>query len=135
MTRKTAFFEEWFSFKFNNLRLALVENLKCCTSVAKWLKLKVRKCWGRIPTFEEVTEKKLVGGLFVFSPSWIGLMLILKALKQNIFHAQNIVLYTVLTCAIYRSEKNIWINEQELKFTFQIMRLLNNHQYQSCSKI
>ena len=25
-------------------------------------------------------------------------------------------------------------NEQELKFTFQIMPLLNNHQYQHCSK-
>ena len=25
-------------------------------------------------------------------------------------------------------------NEQELKFTFQIMSLLNNHQYQYCPK-
>ena len=39
--------------------------LKYYTSVAKGLKLKVRKFWGRNPTFVEVTEKKLVGwGLF-----------------------------------------------------------------------
>ena len=33
------------------------------TSVAKGLKLKVRKSWGLIPTFAEVTGEKLVGGL------------------------------------------------------------------------
>ena len=38
--------------------------LKFYTSVAKGLKLKVRKFWGLIPTFVEVTEKKLIGGLF-----------------------------------------------------------------------
>ena len=43
--------------------------LKFNTSVAKGLKLKVRKFWGLIPTFVEVTGKKLVlggagGGLF-----------------------------------------------------------------------
>ena len=30
----------------------------------KWQKLKVTKYWGLIPTFVEVTEEKLVGGLF-----------------------------------------------------------------------
>ena len=53
-------------FKFNNLRLTLGANLKFYTSVAKELKLKVRKFWGLIPTFVEVTEEKLVavGGAF-----------------------------------------------------------------------
>ena len=38
--------------------------LKFYTSVAKELKLKVRKFWGLIPTFGEVTGEKLVEGLF-----------------------------------------------------------------------
>ena len=47
---------------FNNLGLALGTKLKSYTSVAKGLKLKVRKFWGLIPTFVEVTGEKLVGG-------------------------------------------------------------------------
>ena len=35
--------------------------------MAKGLKLKVKKCWGLIPTFVEVTGQKLVGGLSVFN--------------------------------------------------------------------
>ena len=62
MTRKTAFFEGWSWFKFDNLGLALGTNLKFYTIVAKGLKLKVRKFDGLIPTFAEVTEEKLVGG-------------------------------------------------------------------------
>ena len=62
MTRKTYFFEGWPWFKFNNLRLALGMALKFYTSVAKELKLKVKKFWGLIRTFVEVTWKKLVGG-------------------------------------------------------------------------
>ena len=54
---KTAFFEGW--FKFNNLGLALGMALKFYTSAAKGLKLKVRKFWGLIPSFAEVTAKKL----------------------------------------------------------------------------
>ena len=46
LTRKTAFFEGWSWFKFNNLRLVLGTNLKFYTSVAKGLKLKVRKVLG-----------------------------------------------------------------------------------------
>ena len=61
LTRKTVFFEGLFWFKFNNLGLALGENLKFYTSVAKGLKVKVRKFLGLIPTFVEVTGKKLVG--------------------------------------------------------------------------
>ena len=36
--------------------------LKFCISVAKGLKLKVRKFWGLTHTFVEVTGEKLVGG-------------------------------------------------------------------------
>ena len=35
--------------------------IKFYTSVTKVLKLKVRKFWGLIPTFAEVTEETLVG--------------------------------------------------------------------------
>ena len=45
LTRKTAFFERWSWFKFNNLGLALCTNLKSDTTVAKGSKLKVRKFW------------------------------------------------------------------------------------------
>ena len=55
-------FEGWSWFKFNNLGLTLGTNLKFYISVAKGLKLKVRKFWGLIPTFAEVTEEKPVGG-------------------------------------------------------------------------
>ena len=40
--------------------------LKFYTSVAKGLKLKIRKLWELIPTFVEVTGKKLEG--VAFSP-------------------------------------------------------------------
>ena len=67
--RKTAFFEGWSWFKFNNLGLALGLTLTFYTSLSKGLKLKVRKFWGLIPTFVEVTGEKLVGGgLFVPHP-------------------------------------------------------------------
>ena len=62
MTRKLAFFEGRSWFKFNNLGLALGTNLKFYTSVAKGLKLKVKKFWGPNPTFVEVAGEKLVGG-------------------------------------------------------------------------
>ena len=75
LTRKTTFFEGWSWFKFNNLVLALGTNFKFYTSVAKRLKLKVRKFWGLISTFVEVTGEKLVAGAFLLaSPSWVGLI-------------------------------------------------------------
>ena len=70
--KKNHFFEEWSWFKFNNLGLALCMSFKCYTSVAKGLKLKFRKFLGRIPTFVEVTEEKLLGGPF-WPPSLIVL--------------------------------------------------------------
>ena len=69
LTKKTAFFEGWSWFKFHNLGLALDTHLKFCTSVAKGLKLKVRKFWGPNLTFAEVTGEKLVGGAFLALPS------------------------------------------------------------------
>ena len=68
MTRKTAFFDGWSWFKFNNLELARGTNLIFYTSVAKGLKLKVRKLWSLTPTFVEVTGEKLVEGLFGTPP-------------------------------------------------------------------
>ena len=76
LTRKAEFFERWSWFKFNNLGLALDTNLKFYTSVAKRLKLKVRKFSGLIPTFVEVTEEKLVGRVFMLPQSWVGLMIL-----------------------------------------------------------
>ena len=64
LTRKTVFFEGWYWFKFNDLGLALGTNLKFYTSVAKGLKLKVRKFLGLISTFAEVAAEKLVVGSF-----------------------------------------------------------------------
>ena len=62
MTIKTTFcfsLGGWSWLKFNNLGLALAMVLKFYTSVAKGLKLKVRKFWELIPTFVEVTGEKL----------------------------------------------------------------------------
>ena len=44
-------------------------NLKLYTSVAKGLKLKVKKFLGLVRTFIEVTREKLVGGLFAPPPT------------------------------------------------------------------
>ena len=76
LTRRTPFFEGWSWFKLNNWQgLALGTNLKFYTSVGIKLKLKVRKFWGLIPAFIEVTGEKLVRGgrMFAGPPSWIVL--------------------------------------------------------------
>ena len=62
LTRKSAFFDGWSWFKFNNLGLALGTNLKFYTNLSNVSKLKVRKFWGLIFTFVEVTGEKLAGG-------------------------------------------------------------------------
>ena len=61
--QKNCFFDERSWFEFNNLGLALGTNLEFYTSVAKELKLKVRKFWRPNSTFVEVTGEKLVGVL------------------------------------------------------------------------
>ena len=70
LTRKTAFFKGWFWFKFNNLGLALGTNFKFYTSVAKGLKLMVRKFLGLIPTFVEVNSTTILNRVKV-SPKWL----------------------------------------------------------------
>ena len=79
LTRKTAFFDDWSWFNFNNLALVLGTSLKFYTSMAKGLKLKVRKFWGLTPTFVEVTGGKLVEGALLPSPS----LLILNRVKKR----------------------------------------------------
>ena len=69
LTRKTTFFETWSWFKFNNLGLTLAMALTVHTSVRKELKLKVRKFWGLILTFVEVTGEKTGRGPFCPTPS------------------------------------------------------------------
>ena len=48
--------------------MALGTNLQFYTSVAKRLKLKVRKFWGLVPTFVEVTGEELIRGAFLPPP-------------------------------------------------------------------
>ena len=55
LTRKNTFFERWSWFK---LTFSGFKSLHQC---GKSLKLKVRKFWGLIPTFVEVTGENLVG--------------------------------------------------------------------------
>ena len=69
MIRKTKCFEGCSWFKYNNLGLALGMALKIYTSVAKGLKLKVRKSLGPISMFVEVTEENLINGVFLLPPS------------------------------------------------------------------
>ena len=57
LTRKTNFFEGWYWFKFNNFWLTLGMALKSYTSVAKRLKLKVRKFWRLTYTFLALKRK------------------------------------------------------------------------------
>ena len=52
--------------------------------MAKELKLKVKKFWGLIPTFVEVTEEKLVGMAFLPSPLILnGVNLKLEQLQKT----------------------------------------------------
>ena len=64
LTTKNTFFEECSWFRFNNLGLALAMALIIYTSVAKGLKLKVKRFWGLIPKFVKFAREKLVGGPF-----------------------------------------------------------------------
>ena len=68
LTRKNNFFEGYSWLKFNNLGHKLSMVLKIYISVAKGLKLKVRKVFGLIFTFVEVTGEKLVGGFLAHHP-------------------------------------------------------------------
>ena len=69
-TRKTILFEGCSRSKFNNLGLQLGMALKFNANVSKGLKLKVRKFWGLIFMFVEVTRENLKRGHFTlpFNP-------------------------------------------------------------------
>ena len=83
IVQKNNFFDGCSWFKFNNLGLPLGMALKFYASVTKVLKLKVRKFWGLILTFVEVTGEKLVGMLFA-PPSSIGLNIIKYQLVEKL---------------------------------------------------
>ena len=76
---KSVFLRAW--FEFNNLGLSIGINLTFYISVAKGLKLKVRKFWGLVPTYVETAGEKLIGEPFL-SPCWIGLILIASLHKK-----------------------------------------------------
>ena len=111
MTKKTPFFEGWSKFKFNNLGLAVGANLTFYTSLWKGLKLKVKKFWGLIPTFVEVTGEKLVWGGGRFGPppppSWIGLTwkIQFQSLKSLLFIS--LFFQTVTPVTLLRQPANL----------------------------
>ena len=71
-------------------------NLKFYTSVAKGLKLKVKKFSGLVPTFVEVTGGKLVGGgLFAPPP------LILNRVKKMFLSFER---WSVIVSQIFRNK-------------------------------
>ena len=57
----------------NNFATFYEYGLNFYNSVAKGSKLKVGKFWGLIPTFEEVTREKLIGGFVPLPLYWIWL--------------------------------------------------------------
>ena len=124
LTRKTAFFEGWSWFKFNNLRLALGTNLKFYTSVKKGLKLKVRKFWGLIHTFAKVTGEKLVGGPFC-PPSWMVLRYH-DNLVSIVVNAEMTKLVSVelrLVVSNMRSETKVSLFESGYKLSAEVIPL------------
>ena len=79
------------TFKFNHLGLAVGKGFEGYTSVAKGLKLKSRKFWRLIPTFVEVSGKKLVGsGEFLTHPE--------QGLGHCSQHAKIVSFETILCC-------------------------------------
>ena len=70
----------------NNLGLVLGTNVKFYISVAKGLKLKVKKFLGLILTFVEVTGEKLVGGLFALPPPDLPPPCIIGLSFKSVFH-------------------------------------------------
>ena len=67
---KNRFFEGWSWFKFNNFGLTLGMTLKFYTSLAKGLKLKVRKVlWAKSYVGRSYSGKTGRGELFALPPS------------------------------------------------------------------
>ena len=130
---KPFFFEGWSWFKFNNLRLALVTNLKFYSSLSKGLKLKVKMFWWLILMFVEVTGENLVaeGGGRICPPSWIGLnqfKFILKDNNYKLFDSyssarikQRFVKYCSLEICFGEEQENIQISLFTVR-SFQFMK-------------
>ena len=70
LTRKTAFFEEWSWFQFNNLGLAPARNMKFYNIVAKGLK-KSQKVQGASSYVCRSYRGKAGRRAFLLPPSWI----------------------------------------------------------------
>ena len=79
--------------------------LKFYTSVVKELKLKVRKFWGQIPTFVEVTVKKLIERGPFCSPILNRVLTSIKLtwtlLDFYVFNIRAISLYLVIKILSY----------------------------------
>ena len=106
LARKTTFFETWSWFKFNNLGL-LVMALKFHTSVAKGLKLKVRKFWRLIPTVVEVCPP----------PPCLGLInvLISSFIEWGVLSSDKIIL---LGIKLWKTSSNIFLKISTCSCTF-----------------
>ena len=111
MTRKIAFFAKWSWFKFINLVLALGINFKLSTSVAKGLKLKIRKFWVWNLTFVEVTGEKLVGGGRLFAlprPTLLSILNMVNILDDEFFKKVQHFLSNMVQYNIIPTIHKIW---------------------------
>ena len=100
-------------FRFNNSGLALGTNLKFYISVAKGLKLKVRKFWGVVPTFVKITEGKLVGGAFLGPPPILNRV---KGIISKKCINYNVYKFTGSCCNAtfyWKSEKHFFVRASE----------------------
>ena len=131
ISRISLVFHWWHWFKFNNLGMALSTNLKFYSSVAKWLKLKVRKISRLIPTFVEVTGEELVGRPFCHPPpplpplsslnwndqnplSTFFTQVLPIASQNNILKSRNLVGFWKLSWIHVRNLCNFWSIKVEL---------------------
>ena len=94
--------------------LALGTNFKFYNSVAKGLKLKVKKVWRLIPTFVEVTWEKLVGGGGLFGPPPI-----LNRAKEDFFQLMNNSVF-VKTMENVRKHRNIRLATTERRRNYLV---------------
>ena len=79
--QKTNFFEGWSRLQLNNLGQVLGMSWKVYTSVAKGLKLELKKCLGLVPTFVEVKGEL---GLTHKSKNWMKRATLSKTKLRNL---------------------------------------------------
>ena len=111
-SRKT---NEWSWFKFNNLGLEPGTNMKFYTSMAKGLKLSVRKFWGLNSTFVEVTGKKLVW----WEAFWQPLFPILNRVKSTCWLVRQIAPVDDRSKTQKRRKKHDLLQRRITSFTYQ----------------